>query len=128
MMKYKPTFFCVFFVLFYGLLTVNAQDVSSKFSIKIYKDRQSVALESNYGNTWNSLFIRKNKFEINQFGMLDSAKNRDEAQESNYIIGLENKGNMITLTGIKGVNWKKINIKLPKKGNYITLNESGILE
>ncbi|MEN2436596.1 hypothetical protein AAH994_14360 [Weeksellaceae bacterium A-14] len=102
-----------------------AQKNENSFQIKMYKDRSSLALESDKGNNWNTMFIKKKDFELNQNGMLYEKNISEEVADSKYVISIKRNRNKVTLTGIKGTNWKELTFQLPEKGNYIVVNENG---
>ncbi len=114
-------------VLIFGIISSDliAQKNENSFQIKMYKDRNSLALESDNGNNWNTMFIKKNNFELNQNGMLWMENIKENIENSNYIISIKRKGNKITLIGKKGTNWKNLTFDLPEKGEYIIVNENG---
>lgn len=114
-------------VLIFGIISSDliAQKNENSFQIKMYKDRNSLALESDNGNNWNTMFIKKNNFELNQNGMLWMENIKENIENSNYIIFIKRKGNKITLIGKKGTNWKNLTFDLPEKGEYIIVNENG---
>ena len=102
-----------------------AQKNENSFQIKMYKDRSSLALESDKGNNWNTMFIKKKDFELNQNGMLYEKNISEEVADSKYVISIKRNRNKVTLTGIKGTNWKELTFQLPEKGNYVVVNENG---
>ena len=102
-----------------------AQKNENTFQIKMYKDRNKLALESNSGNNCFTMFIKKKNFELNQNGMLYEKNIKEEVADSKYVISIERSGNKITLVGIKGTNWKELTFQLPEKGNYVVVNENG---
>ena len=114
----------LFFLFFINNL--NAQIPESNFQIKFYLDKNKIAMESENGNNWNSLFVKSNSFDLNQNGMLNVEKDNEAYEKSNYIFSVNRKGKEITLVGKKGTKWEKLVFIIPTKGSFVVINENGI--
>lgn len=113
--------------LFFITSSIHSQQNEQIFEIKFFNDRGSVGLICDKGCTWTDLWITKNNFYLNQFGMVD-INSQDEINNSDFIFSVEKKGNKFYLKGIKGVNWKELTFKLTKdKSRFITINNFNIV-
>jgi len=117
--QFKETALKILFILFF-INNLNAQNVKSKFEIKFYLDRNSIAMESENGNNWNTLFVKSKSFNLDQNGMVNLDRNLTKEDNSNYLFSI------ITLIGKKGTEWKKLVFELPEKGSFVTITENGI--
>ncbi len=105
----------------------HAQQKEPKFEIKFFNDRGSISLICDKGCTWTDLWIRKNSFYLNQFGMVN-INSKDEIKNSDFIFSVEKKGNKLFLISKKGVQWKQLTFKLPKdKTKPVIINDSNMV-
>ena len=118
------------FILMLSLFMIsllNAQQKEPEFEIKFFNDRGSIGLICDKGCTWTDLWITKNNFYLNQFGMVD-INSKDEINNSDFIFSVEKKGSKIYLEAKKGVKWKELTFKLPKdKTKTIIINDSNMV-
>ncbi len=118
------------FILMLSLFMIsllNAQQKEPEFEIKFFNDRGSIGLICDKGCTWTDLWITKNNFYLNQFGMVD-INSKDEINNSDFIFSVKKKGNKIYLEAKKGVKWKELTFKLPKdKTKPVIINDSNIV-
>ena len=121
----KKTTLKILFILFF-INNLNAQNSKSNFEIKFCLDRNRIAMESENGNNWNSLCVKSKSFNLNQNGMIDIEKDKNEYKNSNYVFSIIRKGKKVTLVGKKGTEWKKLVFEIPEKGSYVIVNENGI--
>ena len=113
--------------IFFITLSIHAQQNETKFVIKFFNDRGSIGLICDKGCTWTDLWITKNNFYLNQFGMVD-INSKDEINNSDFIFSVEKKGSKIYLEAKKGVKWKELTFKLPKdKTKPIIINDSNMV-
>lgn len=114
-------------ILYIGINPIlNAQQLETQFEIKLFKDRDCIGLMCDKGCTWTYLYIKKNNFYINQYGMMN-INNKDEVNKSVFIFSVEKKGDNICLKAKKGLKWKKLCFKLPKdKTTPIIINNIDI--
>ncbi len=112
---------------FFMISLLHAQQNEPKFEIKFFNDRGSIGLICDKGCTWTDLWITKNSFYLNQFGMVD-INSKDEINNSDFIFSVEKKGNKIYLKAKKGVKWKELIFKLPKdKTKPVIINDYNIV-
>ncbi len=121
----KKTTLKILFILFF-INNLNAQNSKSNFEIKFCLDRNRIAMESDNGNNWNSLCVKSKSFNLNQNGMIDIEKDKNEYKNSNYVFSIIRKGKKVTLVGKKGTEWKELVFEIPEKGSYVIVNENGI--
>ena len=118
------------FILMLSLFMIsllNAQQKEPEFEIKFFNDRGSIGLICDKGCTWTDLWITKNNFYLNQFGMVDM-NSKDEINNSYFIFSVKKKGNKIYLEAKKCVKWKELTFKLPKdKTKPVIINDSNIV-
>ncbi len=106
---------------------LNAQQKEPEFEIKFFNDRGSIGLICDKGCTWTDLWITKNNFYLNQFGMVD-INSKDEINNSDFIFSVEKKGNKLFLIAKKGVKWKELTFILPKdKTKPVIINDSNMV-
>ena len=125
MKKLEKTTLKILFILFF-INNLNAQNSKSNFEIKFCLDRNRIAMESDNGNNWNSLCVKSKSFNLNQNGMIDIEKDKNEYKNSNYVFSKIRKGKKVTLVGKKGTEWKELVFEIPEKGSYVIVNENGI--
>ena len=121
----KKTTLKILFILFF-INNLNAQNSKSNFEIKFCLDRNRIAMESDNGNNWNSLCVKSKSFNLNQNGMIDIEKEKNEYKNSNYVFSVIRKGKKATLVGKKGTEWKELVFEIPEKGSYVIVNENGL--
>ena len=121
----KTSLSLIVFLLFF-VFTMQAQSSMAHFEIQFHLDKNRIAMDSNQGNNWNSLYVKSNSFNLNQDGMLSTEHYKEEYKNSNYIIAISRKGKKITLEGKKGVNFKEVAFEIPEKGSFIVINVNGI--
>ena len=118
------------FILMLSLFMIsllNAQQKEPEFEIKFFNDRGSIGLICDKGCTWTDLWITKNNFYLNQFGMVD-INSKDEINNSDFIFSVKKKGNKIYLEAKKGVKWKELTFILPKdKTKPVIINDSNMV-
>lgn len=125
-MKISLNIFAVV-LIFFMIPTINAQQNEPKFEIKFFNDRGTIGLICDKGCTWTDLWITKNNFYLNQFGMVD-INSKEEVNNSDFIFSVEKKGNKIFLKAKKGVHWKELTFKLPKdKTKPVIINDYNIV-
>ena len=115
----------ILFILF-SINSLNAQNYKPNFEIKFCLDRNRIALESENGSNWNSLWVKSNSFNLNQNGMIDIVKEKDEYENSKYVFTIIRKGKKISLIGKKGTEWKELFFEIPEKGTYVIVTQNGI--
>ena len=117
---------CQIVFLMFFVFTTKAQNSNANFEIKFHLDKNRIAMDSNQGNNWNSLYVKSNSFNLNQDGMVSKENYKEEYKNSNYIIAISRTGKKIKLEGKKGVNFKEVEFEIPEKGSFIVINENGI--
>lgn len=123
--QFKKNVLKILFILFF-INNLNAQNGKSNFEIKFCLDRNRIAMESENGNNWNSLCVKSNSFNLNQNGMIDIEKEKNEYENSKYVFTIIRKGKNVTLIGKKGTEWKELVFEIPEKGSYVIVTENGI--
>ena len=101
------------------------QENLNAFKINFYNNNGAIAISCVNGCTWKEMAINKNKFYLNQNGMVNYETNSEATNNSNFIIYVHKKRNKIHLKSIKGTNWKNITFKLAKNTNkYISVDQN----
>jgi hypothetical protein len=116
----------LFLVCCFSLNMAISQETKTKFEIKVSIDRNRIALESSNGCNFNSLFVKNNDFYLNQNGMVDIEKNKDEMTTSNFIIRIIKKKNTLYFKSLKGTNWKEETFSFDAFSSA-TISENGII-
>ncbi|EMR04247.1 hypothetical protein [Cesiribacter andamanensis] len=130
-MKTKPYLFTKSLLLLLLLAlspSLHAQETGAKtaeFTWELNVDKDRITIRCAEGCAFTNLAFSSNRtVTLNQVGMLDLAKNPDEASSSDFLITYQKKGNKVILTGIKGVAWTELSF-IAGRASY-TLDQNGL--
>ncbi len=92
----------------------------AKFLIVIEKKENQLQLTCKDGCGWKSLIVNSSSFNepqaIDQYGMtlVSATQLLDDPEHPNFLFTIKGEDNGVSLTGIKGTAWTKLNFNRPK--------------
>jgi alpha-glucuronidase len=115
------------FLLPLNIWITNEKPLNSKFEVEIKLKNSKVIFEAKNGFTFHQLSFNANrKVEINQSGMVLFDKKNKINCPSDFIMEYSKSKNTIHFKGIKGTNFKNVDLIFDENHSSYILTENGI--